>query len=278
MRLNVNRTTGSLKAANVRLIHAELSGNPEPQRPPPTPHKLTPSQKAEKRRRKLACRLARIERRRQRQRLGIKIAPPVSKKRGKRYRQPKPPQLKTIGLRSWYELKMPKWRSLQDKKERVASRIEQTAARLRENPPPSEKLMLAAFQEKAAHHHLFRFSHNRTLGPYIPDFYFPAAKLIVECDGSQHGDPDSVEHDRRRDLYFEQLGIKTMRFTNTETALNRPAVLKRIIRMVETRSELFLGSVVPRVCKSPAREGAMTNVQAVEVTATYDKSGDSASA
>ena len=42
-----------------------------------------------------------------------------------------------------------------------------------------------------------KFYRQRVLGPYIVDFYCPAAKLAVELDGSQHFTPDEQAADIR---------------------------------------------------------------------------------
>lgn len=38
-----------------------------------------------------------------------------------------------------------------------------------------------------------QFYRQKPLGPYIVDFYAPAAKLVVEVDGSQHHEPEYLK-------------------------------------------------------------------------------------
>lgn len=52
------------------------------------------------------------------------------------------------------------------------------------------------------------------IGPYIVDFYFPKAKLVVELDGVQH--IENKEYDNQRNEYLESLGIQTLRFMNSD--------------------------------------------------------------
>ena len=53
------------------------------------------------------------------------------------------------------------------------------------------------------------------VGPYVLDFYCPAARLCVELDGAGHSTPDGEFNDERRDTYlFEKYGIRTLRFEN----------------------------------------------------------------
>ena len=50
------------------------------------------------------------------------------------------------------------------------------------------------------------------IGPYIPDFYWPDHKLIVETDGwAGHGHSFARLRDRRRDAYFKGRNIHTHR-------------------------------------------------------------------
>jgi len=57
-------------------------------------------------------------------------------------------------------------------------------------------------------------SRQHRVGPYICDFACLEANLVVEVDGSQHG--DQVDYDRRRDAYLFECGFHVLRFTNVE--------------------------------------------------------------
>lgn len=61
-----------------------------------------------------------------------------------------------------------------------------------------------------------RFNRQRIIGSYIVDFYCHKAKLIVEIDGSQHFESKGIESDRERSDYLESLGLKVIRFSNSE--------------------------------------------------------------
>ena len=50
------------------------------------------------------------------------------------------------------------------------------------------------------------------IGPFIVDFYCPAARLVVELDGSQH--LDQIDYDERRTRYLERGGLRVLRFTS----------------------------------------------------------------
>ena len=65
-------------------------------------------------------------------------------------------------------------------------------------------------------------------GRLHPDFYCPAAKLVIELDGSQHHLPDSIEYDRARTLYLEARDYHVIRFRNAEVMNDTASVLDRI--------------------------------------------------
>ena len=49
--------------------------------------------------------------------------------------------------------------------------------------------------------HSARFSRQKVLGKYIADFYSAKAKLVIELDGSQHGEEKATEHDTERTAF-----------------------------------------------------------------------------
>jgi len=54
------------------------------------------------------------------------------------------------------------------------------------------------------------------IGPYIVDFYCPAVKLIIEIDGAHHLEEENKNQDRFRDSYLRELGLKVLRFSNSQ--------------------------------------------------------------
>ncbi len=80
-----------------------------------------------------------------------------------------------------------------------------------------------------------QFYRQKPLGPYIVDFHAPAAKLVVELDGSQHFDEAGQVSDRRRDAYLETLGLRVLRFDNLQVLKETEAVLETIFGVVGER-------------------------------------------
>jgi very-short-patch-repair endonuclease len=56
-----------------------------------------------------------------------------------------------------------------------------------------------------------RWRRQHPIGPYVLDFYLPAAKLAVEVDGAAHDVPDQVRHDAARDDWLGERGIHVLR-------------------------------------------------------------------
>jgi len=51
-----------------------------------------------------------------------------------------------------------------------------------------------------------KFRRQHPVGPYIVDFYCPAARLAVEVDGEAHGMGDNPARDEDRDDRLRRLG------------------------------------------------------------------------
>ena len=66
------------------------------------------------------------------------------------------------------------------------------------------------------------------MGPYIADFACPAAMVIVELDGSQHGDDAAAVYDARRSVFLSRQGWRVMRFWNHEVLEDIEAVVYAI--------------------------------------------------
>jgi very-short-patch-repair endonuclease len=72
-----------------------------------------------------------------------------------------------------------------------------------------------------------KFRRQAPIGPYVADFVCVAARLVVEIDGSQHG--ERVEADADRTRYLEAKGYRVLRVWNNDVAGN----LDGVIRMIE---------------------------------------------
>lgn len=81
-----------------------------------------------------------------------------------------------------------------------------------------------------------KFRRQHPIGGYVADFYCHAAQLAIEVDGKHHEDKRQEEHDERRTLDLEELGIKVARFRNEEIFKNMDEVLEKITVLVKERA------------------------------------------
>ncbi len=73
-----------------------------------------------------------------------------------------------------------------------------------------------------------KFFRQYSVGPYVLDFYCPAAKLGVELDGGQHNECDKRKYDADRSKYMEAQGISVVRFWNHEVLCHMQNVLTEL--------------------------------------------------
>jgi len=78
-----------------------------------------------------------------------------------------------------------------------------------------------------------KFRRQHPIGSYIADFICPDARLVVELDGSQHGEERARQADQRRTEYLESQGYRVLRFWNEEVLTNIDGVLETISRHLQ---------------------------------------------
>jgi very-short-patch-repair endonuclease len=85
-----------------------------------------------------------------------------------------------------------------------------TARRLRTNATGAEILLwrhLKRMETSGTH-----FRRQVPVGPYVADFACLASRLLVELDGSQHGDEVNKAKDEERTRWLESEGYSVIRF------------------------------------------------------------------
>ncbi|WP_294280045.1 endonuclease domain-containing protein [uncultured Sphingomonas sp.] len=65
-----------------------------------------------------------------------------------------------------------------------------------------------------------KFRRQHLSVPYIADFYCHEARLVIEVDGEAHGYGDRPKRDARRDMWFAERGLTTLRFESTDIQTN----------------------------------------------------------
>jgi very-short-patch-repair endonuclease len=97
------------------------------------------------------------------------------------------------------------------------------ANKLRKESTPAERKLWSRIRNDQLG---VTFRRQHAVGNYIPDFYSPKAKLVIELDGSQH--LEQAEYDEERTKYLESLGYQVIRFWNNDVMNNIDDVLKVI--------------------------------------------------
>ena len=75
----------------------------------------------------------------------------------------------------------------------------------------------------------FRFRRQHSIGPYVADFTWLEAMLVVELDGDQHGIGREPERDAVRDAFIEAEGFHVLRVWNHDVYGNIDGVLEIIL-------------------------------------------------
>jgi len=91
--------------------------------------------------------------------------------------------------------------------------------------PPEAKLWLRLQGRPSG----LRFRKQYAFGPYVADFYCPAAKLIIEIDGLIHD--FKADRDAARDQYAHDLGLRIIRIPASQVMAEATAVADGLIAM-----------------------------------------------
>ncbi len=105
------------------------------------------------------------------------------------------------------------------------------ARRLRGNMTPEEVILWVQlrFLNKQGYH----FRRQVPLDGYILDFAEFGQKIIIEVDGSQHGEAASLARDVRRDAHFSAAGFRILRFWNFQIQTEMDGVIDHILCMLK---------------------------------------------
>jgi very-short-patch-repair endonuclease len=74
----------------------------------------------------------------------------------------------------------------------------------------------------------FHFRRQATIARFIVDFACIHAKVVIEIDGSQHGEPMNAHRDDVRDRTLNALGFRVLRFWNHEIDREKQVVMDTI--------------------------------------------------
>jgi very-short-patch-repair endonuclease len=77
-----------------------------------------------------------------------------------------------------------------------------------------------------------RFRKQHPIGPFVADFYCPAAKMVIEVDGAVHDERQGA--DGRRDAYMTSLGLRVIRVPAGEVLADPEGVADGLYRLCES--------------------------------------------
>jgi very-short-patch-repair endonuclease len=119
------------------------------------------------------------------------------------------------------------------KRERVSEDfrpiMRERARELRSHMTPAEVLLWSRIKNDQLDG--LRFRRQKVIGPYVADFTCPALSLVVEVDGDTHADPEQIRKDKERTAYFEEFGLRVVRFENSDVLKNIDGVLIELLRL-----------------------------------------------
>ena len=116
-----------------------------------------------------------------------------------------------------------------------------------------------------------RFRRQHAIGPYMLDFYCPAARLAAEVDGWGHNMEDQPERDEARDAWLAERRITVQRIPASDVLANPDDAADGLVRQA-------VGAVTPPPSASPpppplrrGGEGATADSNAEDPFAVFDE-------
>jgi very-short-patch-repair endonuclease len=108
------------------------------------------------------------------------------------------------------------------------------ARQLRKKETWAEKLMWRWLRDRRFNNYKFRRQHP--VGDYYLDFFCEEAELAIELDGRQHGHPDRLDHDLKREEFLKSRSIKVLRFWNSHLRHNARSIRDTIFNELQKRA------------------------------------------
>lgn len=117
---------------------------------------------------------------------------------------------------------------------RVAKVTRDRAIDLRKQATHPEKLLWSILSNRQLGGLKFRQQHP--IEPFVVDFYWAEAKLVIELDGESHNGRES--YDAERSKLLANLGLNVMRIANDDVLTNLDGVAEGILRVVRLGQEV----------------------------------------
>jgi len=104
--------------------------------------------------------------------------------------------------------------------------LKERARQLRKNMTPGEVKLWQHLKGKQLLG--YDFDRQRPIDQFIVDFYCKRLMLAIEIDGSSHDSEAAQAKDQERQARLEALGVRVLRFQETEVHRDIDAVVKAI--------------------------------------------------
>lgn len=82
------------------------------------------------------------------------------------------------------------------------------------------------------------------VGPYLIDFVCPDRKVAFEIQSGYHRTGEQQEYDEARDRFLSEKGFEIFHFTLEDVATNRPAVVDKVLQVLNEKPLLDGGALV----------------------------------
>ena len=88
-----------------------------------------------------------------------------------------------------------------------------------------------------------KFRRQHPIGSWIADFCCPQRGLVVELDGSVHGQPSQARRDTQRDKALKQAGYTVLRLPNGIVFEDPEAFVRKVLERAEALPNSFTGEL-----------------------------------
>jgi very-short-patch-repair endonuclease len=90
------------------------------------------------------------------------------------------------------------------------------------------------------------FRNHHAIGPYVVDFYFAPARLVIEVDGQIHSTPAAIAHDSERDRFIRGNGYRLIRINAAEILKDADGVADSVVSLAACPLHRPAGGPPPR--------------------------------
>ena len=108
----------------------------------------------------------------------------------------------------------------------ASQNIQEKAKLLKNNMTNAEKILWKRIRNRKLKS--FKFRRQHPIDIFIVDFYCHEVRLAIEVDGEIHNLKEKKEYDENRTAHLNSLGIRVIRFSNSEVEDDINSVLDKI--------------------------------------------------